>query len=230
MKYRGPEKFPFTFPVTKNFKICFEKHILCPVLGVPWFFTYISKCRINLKPLLIMSEYSEKMNKAIEATEREFSKIRAGQASPAILNDVRIDYYGTPTPISQVAKVSVPEPRMLLVSPWEKTMVDPIEKAILAANIGLTPMKDGNCIRVTLPILTTERRQELAKLARKHAEEGRVAIRNIRRDANDALKKNKELPEDEVKKQQDEVQKATDKAIAEIDRLLAEKEADILKV
>ena len=165
------------------------------------------------------------MEKAIEATEREFSKIRAGQASPAILNDVRIDYYGTPTP-----KVSVPEPRMLLVSPWEKTMVDPIEKAILAANIGLTPMKDGNCIRVSLPILTTERRQELAKIARKHAEEGRVAIRNIRRDANDALKKNKELPEDEVKKQQDEIQKATDKAIAQIDSLLAEKEADILKV
>ncbi len=177
-----------------------------------------------------MAEYTEKMEKAIEATEREFSKIRAGQASPAILNDVRIDYYGTPTPISQVAKVSVPEPRMLLVSPWEKTMVDPIEKAILAANIGLTPMKDGNCIRVSLPILTTERRQELAKIARKHAEEGRVAIRNIRRDANDALKKNKDLPEDEVKKQQDEIQKATDKAIAKIDSLLAEKEADILKV
>ena len=177
-----------------------------------------------------MAEYTEKMEKAIEATEREFSKIRAGQASPAILNDVRIDYYGTPTPISQVAKVSVPEPRMLLVSPWEKTMVDPIEKAILAANIGLTPMKDGNCIRVSLPILTTERRQELAKIARKHAEEGRVAIRNISRDANDSLKKNKDLPEDEVKKQQDEIQKATDKYIAKIDALLAEKEADLLKV
>ena len=170
------------------------------------------------------------MDKAIEATEREFAKVRAGKATPAILNDVRVDYYGTPTPISQVAKVSVPEPRMLLVTPWEKTMVDPIDKAILAANIGLTPMKDGNCIRVSLPILTTERRQELAKIARKHAEEGRVAIRNIRRDANDAIKKNKELPEDEVKKQQDEIQKATDKAIAQIDALLAEKEADILKV
>ena len=170
------------------------------------------------------------MDKAIEATEREFAKVRAGKATPAILNDVRVDYYGTPTPISQVAKVSVPEPRMLLVTPWEKTMVDPIEKAILAANIGLTPMKDGNCIRVSLPILTTERRQELAKIARKHAEEGRVAIRNIRRDANDSLKKNKDLPEDEVKKQQDEIQKATDKAIAQIDALLAEKEADILKV
>ncbi len=177
-----------------------------------------------------MSEYTEKMEKAIEATEREFSKIRAGQASPAILNDVRVDYYGTPTPISQVAKISVPEPRMLLVTPWEKPLVDTIEKAILAANIGVTPMKDGNCIRVSLPILTSERRQELAKVARKHAEEGRVAIRNIRRDANDSLKKNKEMPEDEVKKQQDEIQKATDKYIAKIDAILAEKEADLLKV
>ena len=177
-----------------------------------------------------MADYTEKMDKAIEATEREFAKVRAGKATPAILNDVRVDYYGTPTPISQVAKVSVPEPRMLLVTPWEKTMVDPIDKAILAANIGLTPMKDGNCIRVSLPILTTERRQELAKIVRKHAEEGRVAIRNIRRDANDAIKKNKDLPEDEVKKQQDEIQKATDKYIAKIDALLAEKEADLLKV
>jgi ribosome recycling factor len=177
-----------------------------------------------------MADYTEKMDKAIEATEREFAKVRAGKATPAILNDVRVDYYGTPTPISQVAKVSVPEPRMLLVTPWEKTMVDPIDKAILAANIGLTPMKDGNCIRVSLPILTTERRQELAKIVRKHAEEGRVAIRNIRRDANDAIKKNKDLPEDEVKKQQDEIQKATDKYIAKIDAILAEKEADLLKV
>lgn len=177
-----------------------------------------------------MVDYNEKMDKAIEATEREFSKIRAGQASPAILNDIRIDYYGTPTPISQVAKVSVPEPRMLLVAPWEKALVDLIEKAIYAANIGLTPMKDGNSIRVSLPILTTERRQELAKIARKHAEDGRVAIRNIRRDANDAIKKDKEMPEDEAKKQQDEIQKATDKAIAKIDALLAAKEADILKV
>lgn len=177
-----------------------------------------------------MADYSEKMDKAVEATEREFTKIRAGQASPAILNDIRIDYYGTPTPISQVAKVSVPEPRMLLVAPWEKQLVDLIEKAIYAANIGLTPMKDGNSIRVSLPILTTERRQELAKIARKHAEDGRVAIRNIRRDANDAIKKDKEMPEDEAKKQQDEIQKATDKAIAKIDALLAAKEADILKV
>jgi ribosome recycling factor len=177
-----------------------------------------------------MSEYVQKMEKAVEATEREFSKLRAGQASPAILNDIRVDYYGTPTPISQIAKISVPEPRMLLVSPWEKPLMDAVEKAILAANIGVTPMKDGNCIRVALPILTTERRQELAKIARKHAEDGRVAIRNIRRDANDAIKKQKDLPEDEVKKQQDEIQKATDKYIAIIDRVLQEKENDILKV
>lgn len=177
-----------------------------------------------------MSEYVQKMEKAVEATEREFSKLRAGQASPAILNDIRVDYYGTPTPISQIAKISVPEPRMLLVSPWEKNLMDAVEKAILAANIGVTPMKDGNCIRVALPILTTERRQELAKIARKHAEDGRVAIRNIRRDANDAIKKQKDIPEDEVKKQQDEIQKATDKYIGMIDRVLQEKENDILKV
>ena len=175
-------------------------------------------------------EYVQRMEKAIEATEREFTKIRAGQATPAILNNIRIDYYGTPTPIPQIAKVSVPEPRMLLVSPWEKSMVDVINKAILAANIGVYPMMDGNCIRVALPILTSERRQELAKIARKHAEEGRVAIRNIRRDANEAIKKIKDLPEDEVKKLQEEIQKTTDKFIADVDRILQEKENDILKV
>ena len=180
-----------------------------------------------------MSEYSEKMDKAIEATEREFSKIRAGQASPAILNGVRIDYYGTPTPISQVAKISVPEPRMLLVTPWEKQLVDAIDKAILAANIGLTPMKDGNCIRVTLPILTTERRKELAKIARKHAEDGRVAIRNIRRDAMEQFKKLKKdslITEDDQRKAEDEMQKATDNAIKDIDKIAAEKEKEIMAV
>lgn len=177
-----------------------------------------------------MSEVQSKMEKAVEATLREFSRIRAGQASPAILNDIRVDYYGTPTPISQVAKISVPEPRMLLVSPWERPLLDAIEKAILAANIGVTPMKDGGSVRVPMPILTAERRQELAKSARKHAEEGRVAIRNIRRDANDTLKKDKDLPEDQLKKQMDEIQKLTDKFSAKIDELLASKEADILKV
>ena len=178
----------------------------------------------------LMTRTEDKMKKTLSVLREEYMAIRAGRANPQLLNRIMVDYYGTPTPISQVAKISVPEPRMLLVTPWEKQLVDTIDKAILAANIGLTPMKDGNCIRVTLPILTTERRKELAKIARKHAEDGRVAIRNIRRDANDALKKNKELSEDDVKKQQDEIQKATDKAIAQIDALLAEKEADILKV
>lgn len=178
-----------------------------------------------------MSEIQDKMEKAIEATQREFSRIRAGQASPAILNDVRVDYYGTPTPISQVAKISVPEPRMLLVTPWERPLLEAIDKAILAANIGVTPMRDGGSVRISMPILTSERRQELAKSARKHAEEGRVAIRNIRRDANDALKKKeKELGEDLLKKQMEEVQKLTDKYSAKIDEILAAKEADILKV
>jgi len=177
------------------------------------------------------SEIQAKMEKAIEATQREFSRIRAGQASPAILNDIRVDYYGTPTPISQLAKISVPEPRMLMVTPWERPLLEGIEKAILAANIGVTPMRDGGSVRISMPILTQERRQELAKSARKHAEEGRVAIRNIRRDANDALKKKeKELGEDQLKKQMDEIQKLTDKFTAKIDELLAAKEADILKV
>lgn len=175
-------------------------------------------------------DYIPKMEKAIEATEREFSRIRAGQASPAILNDVRVDYYGTMTPIANVAKISVPEPRMLMVSPWEKPLVEMIEKAILAANLGVTPMRDGMSIRVSMPILTAERRQELAKIVRKHAEEGRVAVRNIRRDAMDSIKKNKDLPEDQSKKMQDEIQKTTDKFIAKIDELTAAKEADLLKV
>ena len=170
------------------------------------------------------------MQKAVEATEREFSKIRTSVATPAILNNIRVDYYGTPTPIPQVAKVSVPEPRMLLVTPWEKAMVEPINRAILMANIGVSPLMEGNGIRVSIPILTSERREELAKLARKHAEEGKVAIRNIRRDANDAIKKNKDIAEDEAKKRQEQIQKVTDSYIAKIDEILKLKEADLLEV
>lgn len=175
-------------------------------------------------------EYELKMQKAVEATEREFSKIRTSVATPAILNNIRVDYYGTPTPIPQVAKVSVPEPRMLLVTPWEKTMVEPINRAILMANIGVSPLMEGNGIRVSIPILTSERREELAKLARKHAEEGKVAIRNIRRDANDAIKKNKEIAEDEAKKRQEQIQKVTDSYIAKVDEILKLKEAALLEV
>lgn len=175
-------------------------------------------------------EYEVKMQKAVEATEREFSKIRTSVATPAILNNIFVDYYGTPTPIPQVAKVTVPEPRMLLVTPWEKPMVEPVNRAILMANIGVTPMMESNSIRVSIPILTSERREELAKIARKHAEEGKVAIRNIRRDANDAIKKNKELAEDEAKKRQEQIQKTTDAYIAKIDEIRKVKEADLLEV
>lgn len=180
-----------------------------------------------------MSEVVVKMEKAVESTQREFVRIRAGHASPAILNDVMVDYYGTPTPIAHVANVTAPEPRTLLVSPWEKGMAEEVEKAILAANIGITPMRDGHSIRCSLPILTQERRQELVKLARKHAEDGRVAIRNIRRDANDHLKKQSKeesWPEDQLKKEQEQVQKWTDQHIALVEEMLQEKEADLMKV
>ena len=178
-------------------------------------------------------EYELKMQKAIEATEREFSKIRTSVATPAILNNIRVDYYGTPTPIPQVAKVTVPEPRMLLVTPWEKTMVEPINRAIQMANIGVSPIMDGNGIRVAIPILTAERRAELVKIARKHAEEGKVAIRNIRRDANDAIKKlekAKEITEDESKKAQESFQKTVDKYIKSVDELRGIKEKEIMEV
>jgi len=176
------------------------------------------------------AELEAKMEKAVEATHREFARLRTGQASPAILNDVKVEYYGTPTPISQLATVKTPEPRMLLVTPWEKQFIDPICKAILAANLGLNPSKEGESVRVAMPILTAERRQELAKMAKKHAEDGRTAIRNLRREANEIIKKNKELPEDESKREIEKIQKITDKYIGIVDSALAEKEADILKV
>lgn len=175
-------------------------------------------------------ELEAKMEKAVEATRREFTRLRTGQASPAILNDVKVEYYGTPTPISQLATIKTPEPRMLLVTPWEKQFIDPICKAILAANLGLNPSKEGDSVRVSMPVLTSERRQELAKMAKKHAEDGRTAVRNLRREANEAIKKNKDLPEDESKKEIEKIQKITDKYIGIIDAALAEKEADILKV
>jgi ribosome recycling factor len=175
-------------------------------------------------------ELEATMEKAVEATRREFTRLRTGQASPAILNDVKVEYYGTPTPISQLATIKTPEPRMLLVTPWEKQFIDPICKAILAANLGLNPSKEGDSVRVSMPVLTSERRQELAKMAKKHAEDGRTAVRNLRREANEAIKKNKDLPEDESKKEIEKIQKITDKYIGIIDAALAEKEADILKV
>jgi ribosome recycling factor len=179
------------------------------------------------------SGIEDRMSKAVEATQREWTKIRTGQANPSLLDVVMVNYYGTATPVSHLAKISVPEPRVLAIAPWEKNLLAEIEKGIMAANLGLTPTNDGDFIRITMPILTQERRQDLAKQARAIAEEGKVAIRNIRRDENDSYKKSAKdsgVSEDEIKKELDTIQKITDRFIAEIDELCKKKEADILKV
>ena len=175
----------------------------------------------------------ERMEKSIGAFKEKLSEIRAGRANPAILNKVKIDYYGTPTPINQVAGVSVPEARLIVIQPWDVSVLKDIEKAILASDIGLNPNNDGKVIRLAFPELTEERRKELAKEIRKIAEEAKVAIRAIRRDGIDeakAKKKNSEITEDELKSAETEIQKITDKYIDEIDKILADKEKEIMSV
>ena len=175
----------------------------------------------------------ERMEKSIGAFKEKLSEIRAGRANPAILNKVKIDYYGTPTPINQVAGVSVPEARLIVIQPWHVSVLKDIEKAILASDIGLNPNNDGKVIRLAFPELTEERRKELAKEIRKIAEEAKVAIRAIRRDGIDEAKakqKNSEITEDELKSAETEIQKITDKYIDEIDKILADKEKEIMSV
>ena len=181
----------------------------------------------------IFATHEDKMKKALEALRREYSSLRAGRATPALLDKVNVDYYGTPTPVNQVANVSVPEARMITIQPWEKTMLGAIEKAILKSDLGLTPNSDGTIIRLNIPQLTKERRTELAKTIGKKAEDARVAVRNIRRDANDAIKKlekEKVATEDNSKKAQEDMQKVTDKYIKEIDNTMAAKEKEIMEV
>ena len=175
----------------------------------------------------------ERMEKSIGAFKEKLSEIRAGRANPAILNKVKIDYYGTPTPINQVAGVSVPEARLIVIQPWDVSVLKDIEKAILTSDIGLNPNNDGKVIRLAFPELTEERRKELAKEIRKIAEEAKVAIRAIRRDGIDEAKvkqKNSEITEDELKSAETEIQKITDKYIDEIDKILADKEKEIMSV
>lgn len=175
----------------------------------------------------------EKMMHVIDATRREFSAVRTGRAAPALLDRVHVDYYGTPTPIGQMANVSVPESRTLLIQPWDRTSLGAIERAILKSDLGLVPNNDGSAIRINIPTLTTERRKDLVKLVRKEAEEKKIAVRNVRRDANEDIKakeKARELTEDEAEKGQEETQKLTDKYVAEVDRLLAAKEKEIMEV
>lgn len=175
----------------------------------------------------------ERMKKAIDNLSREFARVRTGQANPAMLDSVMVDYYGTPTPINQVAAISVPDSRTLGVSPWEKNMVGPVDKAIRASGLGLNPSTEGGMIRVILPPLTEERRKDLAKVCKALAEDARVAIRNIRRDENDTVKKTvkeQSLSQDQEKKLLENMQKLTDKYVVEVDKVFAAKEKEILTV
>jgi ribosome recycling factor len=181
----------------------------------------------------ILEKAGHHMDRAIEEVKHNFSTVRAGKASPAILDPIRVDYYGSPTPLNQVANVSCPEPRMIVIQPWEKNMLAPIEKAIMTSDLGLNPGNDGSMIRVPLPELSEERRKELVKHVHKLAEDGKVAVRNVRRDANDHLKKAlkaSEISEDDERRALKEVQDLTDKHIENIDKLMADKEKDIMAV
>ena len=179
-----------------------------------------------------VTAYQEKMQKAFDFMVSEFGGIRAGRANPHVLDKLRVDYYGTPTPIQQVGNITVPEPRIIQIAPWEKSLIKDIEKAIMASDVGITPSNDGSVIRLVFPELTEERRKDLVKEVKKKGEDCKVAVRNVRRDGNDAFKKlsKTEISEDEIKKLEDELQKVTDKFIKDIDAAIDEKSADILKV
>ena len=180
-----------------------------------------------------LNHYEEKMKKTMANLEGELAAIRAGRANPNVLNKIMVDYYGTPTPIQQVGNVSVPEPRMIQIQPWEKAMVKQIEKAIQTSDLGINPTNDGKTIRLLFPELTEERRKELTKEVKKKAEASKVAIRNIRRDAMDVFKKSekaKEITEDQLQDLEDETQKLTDKYVAEIEKKCDAKSKDILTV
>ncbi len=179
-----------------------------------------------------IKNYDEKMTKAIEHLEADFAAIRAGRANPHVLDKLRVDYYGTPTPIQQVGNVTVPEARIIQIAPWEKSLLRDIEKAILTSDIGINPTNDGNVIRLVFPELTEDRRKELVKDIKKKAEDAKVAVRNIRRDGNDAFKKlgKGEVSEDEVKGLEDELQKITDKYVKDIDVLVESKTKELMTV
>jgi len=176
--------------------------------------------------------YEEKMNKSYDALLNEYTSIRAGRANPHVLDKIKVDYYGAPTPLQQVANISVPEPRMILIQPWEKKLIKDIEKAILTSDLGINPNNDGSAVRLIFPELTEERRKDLAKDVKKKGEGAKVAVRNIRRDGNVAFKKLKgtEISEDEIKDLEDELQKITDKYIAQVDKMVEAKSKEIMTV
>ena len=179
-----------------------------------------------------LKPYEDKMQKAYDYLESDLAAIRAGRANPHVLDKIRVDYYGTPTPIQQVGNITVPEPRIIQIARWAKTLIKDIEKAIMMSDVGITPSNDGSLIRLVFPELTEERRKELVKDVKKRGEESKVAIRNARRDGNDALKKlaKADVSEDEIKELEDVLQKLTDKYIKDLDKLVEEKSKEILTV
>lgn len=180
-----------------------------------------------------LKPYEEKMQKSYDFLVTDLGSIRAGRANPHVLDKIRVDYYGTPTPIQQVGNITVPEPRIIQIAPWEKSLIKDIEKAIMMSDVGITPSNDGSLIRLVFPELTEERRKELVKDVKKRGEENKVAIRNTRRDGNDAFKKlakTDEVSEDQIKELEEELQKLTDKFIKDIDKLVEEKSKEILTV
>ncbi|WP_449540038.1 ribosome recycling factor [Ferdinandcohnia sp. Marseille-Q9671] len=180
-----------------------------------------------------INQVKDKMSKAIQALSRELASVRAGRANPALLDKVTVDYYGAPTPLNQLGSINVPEARMLVIQPYDKSVLGDMEKAIQKADLGLNPTNDGSIIRISIPALTEERRRELVKLVKKYAEESKVAIRNVRRDGNDDLKKlekNGEITEDELRSLTEDIQKLTDESIAKIDAVAKEKEKEIMEV
>lgn len=181
----------------------------------------------------ILASHEDRMKKSIEALKREYASLRAGRATPALLDKVMVDYYGAPTPVNQIAKVAVPEPRMILIQPYEKSILHDIEVAIMKSELGLSPNSDGTAIRLAIPALTQERRQELVKTVNKKAEDAKVAIRNVRRDGNDEIKKlekAKEVTEDESKRGQESIQKLVDKYIKLVDATKESKEKEVMEV
>lgn len=181
----------------------------------------------------IIKDMTEHMAKTLDNLRREYQKIRTGRATTALLDDIRVDYYGNPSPLSAVATLAVPEARTITLTPWEPKMIAPIEKAIINSNIGLNPSNDGRLIRLVLPALTEERRKDIVKDLKRKAEDDRVALRNIRRDAIDKLKKlekDKQLTEDELKRVEKEVQELTDKHVGKVDEILAHKEKEVMEV
>ena len=179
-----------------------------------------------------LKAHEAKMQKTLDVLAKELAAVRAGRANPHVLDKIKVDYYGTPTPLQQVGNVSVPEARMIVIQPWEKSLLKAIEKAILTSELGINPTNDGNCIRLIFPELTEERRKELAKDVKKKGEAAKVAVRNIRRDGNDAFKKLKgtEVSEDQIKDLEGQLQKMTDKFIANIDKEIEEKSKEIMTV